>query len=116
MGERTFPGPPVLLAGSGDFDCSVVAAVVDTLVGSGVLVDDASGTVGVPAFLGGTSGVFLPDLLSRLLLPFLSFPLLRGALSLSEGVPPLSLGVDGGAGLAVPEGGGGVAALDLFTK
>jgi hypothetical protein len=26
------------------------------------------------------------------------------------------LGVDGGAGLAVPEGGGGVAALDLFTK
>lgn len=76
----------------------------------------------VPPFLG-TSGVFLPDLLPRLLSHFLSFldP------PLSEGVSPFTLGVDGiglGApeaeadcGLAVAVGSGGVvAALGLLTK
>lgn len=67
-----------------------------------------SGRVGVEEALG-TSGVFLPDLLSLLESRLLSF--LRGCFSFSFSGVPLSFGV-AGAGLV----GGGVCVLDLLTR
>lgn len=99
---------------TGDFGSSVVVVSAVAALGSGVPVAevDVSGSTGVEVL--GTSGVFLPDLLSLLRSRFFSFfgPCFSFSLSV-EGVP-LSLGVEG-AGLAGARG-GGVEALDLLER